>query len=524
MPLDRRLAGFLLHPTSLPGPFGIGDLGPQAYHFINWLHGAGLGYWQVLPLGPTGYGDSPYQCFSAFAGNPLLISPELLVNDGLLSREEATPPAFPEWKVDYGWVIPWKQQLLRKAHGRFARGGLVDIENRFRTFIDDPSVSVWLDDYALYMACKDANEGRCWCDWEPDLCARKPKALKKAREDCASDVEFYQFVQFLFFEQWGKLRQACHERHIEIIGDTPIYVAYDSSDTWANQHLFQLDKTGKPTFVAGVPPDYFSETGQLWGNPLYHWKKMARDGYAWWIQRLISTFRIVDILRIDHFRGFMGYYAIPFGSPTAQTGHWEKGPGAHFFEKVKGAIGALPIIAEDLGEITNDVPKVRDQFGLPGMKIMQFAWSTASEDPLIPEPGNTFLPHRHERNMVVYTGTHDNDTSVGWWHNSSKPNERRCMQHYLATDGNLANWDLIRAAFMSVANTAIFPAQDLLSLGSDARMNYPGNPNGNWSWRLSHGQLTQDLARQVREMTLLYDRCATPPEAALPPKPNLPLY
>lgn len=524
MSLDRRLAGLLLHPTSLPGPYGIGDLGPECTRFLDWMRDAGLAYWQVLPLGPTGYGDSPYQSFSAFAGNPLLVSPEVLMHEGLLTHDELVPPAFPLDRVDYGWVIPWKRSLLEKAFERYRQGGLASMRVRFEAFIKRPDIALWLEDYALYMACKDAHGGRPWNEWEEDLCAFKARAVKQARKDHADQIEFYRFAQFLFFDQWEGVRAAGRERAIEIIGDAPIYVAYDSADTWANQDLFELDKTGKPIAVAGVPPDYFSRTGQLWGNPLYNWKKMEKDGYAWWIARIKAILSVVDVVRIDHFRGFMGYYAVPFGEQTAENGDWVKGPGAGFFSALEKEFGAIPIIAEDLGEISDDVFEVRDQFNLPGMKVLHFAWSVADMNPVIPNPNHKFLPHRIDRNTVVYTGTHDNDTTLGWWRNSSTPEERMCMQVYLATDGNAANWDMIRAAFASVANTAVAPTQDVLGLGSEARMNMPGSAEGNWTWRLRHGQLTPDLASRIRTLTLLYDRCSNPPEKAIPDAAKKPLY
>lgn len=525
MPLDRRLAGILLHPTSLPGRFGIGDLGPAAYQFLEWMSSAGLAYWQVLPLGPTSYGDSPYQCFSAFAGNPLLVSPEFLVRDGLLADEDIAPPDFRYQPIDYGGVIHWKRDLLKKAFERWREGAASQLKPRYEQFVAREDVQRWLEDYALFMAAKDAHGGRAWNEWDKDLCSYKATALEKARRNYADDIAYHKFAQFLFFDQWDAIRAAAHERGIWIIGDAPIYVAFDSADTWANQKQFQLDAKGKPTHVAGVPPDYFSATGQLWGNPLYNWEKMERDKYAWWVARLRSIFALVDYVRLDHFRGFMGYYAVPFGLPTAETGEWVKGPSAKFFNAVsKEFAGELPIIAEDLGEITRDVTEVRKQFGMPGMVILQFAWVPASMDPMIPDPNHVFLPNRHEHHTVVYTGTHDNDTTLGWWRHSSQPHERACMQYYLATDGNAANWDLIRAAFMSVANTAVVPAQDFLDLDTDSRMNLPGRPEGNWGWRVRESELSSALADRIRRMALLYERCSNPPETAKPQAPKEPPY
>ncbi|MGB9691871.1 MAG: 4-alpha-glucanotransferase [Candidatus Sumerlaeaceae bacterium] len=522
--MDRRLAGILLHPTSLPGPFGIGDLGSQAYRFLEWMQSAGLAYWQVLPLGPTSFGDSPYQCFSAFAGNPLLISPEQLVAEGLLTPEEISPPPFPAHRVDYGWVIQWKRELLQKAFRRFFDDKFTWLREEFVRFAARQDVAKWLDDFALFMACKDSHGGAPWYTWEPELCSFRKSALQKARKQFAELIDYHRFAQFLFFRQWDALRAECHRRGIEMIGDAPIYVAYDSADVWAHQELFLLDEHGTPTHVAGVPPDYFSVTGQLWGNPIYNWKLMERQGFEWWVDRMRSIFALVDIVRLDHFRGFMGYWSVPYGSPTAETGQWVRGPGRKLFEVLKRYLGSLPIIAEDLGEITTDVVAVRKEFGFPGMRVMQFAWSVITTDPFVPDPNNPFMLHHHDANTVVYTGTHDNDTTIGWWRHSSKPEERTCMQLYLATDGNAANWDLIRASFMSVANTAIVPAQDFLGLDSDARMNFPGRAEGNWTWRLTEGQLTHDLARRIWSMLLLYERCAKPPDSVKQARPKEPLY
>jgi 4-alpha-glucanotransferase len=524
MPLDRRLAGILLHPTSLPGRFGIGDLGGEAYRFLDWMTEAGLAYWQVLPLGPTSFGDSPYQCFSAFAGNPLLVSPELLAEDGLLTAGEILPPPFPSDRVDYGWVIQWKGQLLRHAHDRFLASPPPEIVAAYDSFRAREDVAKWIDDFALFMACKDVHEGRPWNTWEPDLRSFKPDALSRVRTELADAIEFHRFAQFLFFDQWDSLRAECHKRGVEIIGDAPIYVAYDSADVWAHQDLFLLDNDGNPTHVAGVPPDYFSATGQLWGNPLYDWKRMAKDRYTWWADRMRSVLALVDIVRLDHFRGFMGYWSVPFGSPTAENGKWIRGPGAKFFAALREHLGGLPIIAEDLGEITTDVTEVRLKFELPGMRVMQFAWSVFSLDPLIPDPNDPFLPHRHDRNTVVYSGTHDNDTSLGWWRHSSTPAERMCMQVYLATDGNMANWDLIRASLMSVGNTAIIPAQDFLDLDTEARMNFPGRPEGNWTWRLADEQLSGELAKRVWASTILYERCLNPPDVVRAAEQKKPQY
>ncbi len=524
MALDRRRAGILVHPSSLPGHYGIGDLGQTAYRLLDWMENAGLTYWQILPLGPTSYGDSPYQCLSAFAGNPLLLSPDVLRHQGLLTLEETLPPDFPADRVDYGWVIGWKNGLLRRAHRRFREGGFPELVQRMEAFENRPDVKVWLEDYVLYRALKDAHEGKSWNQWPSQLRSREKKALDKARAELEEGTHFHRFAQFLFFDQWDSLRADAHRRGIEIVGDAPIYVSYDSADTWAHQDLFLLDAKGDPVAVAGVPPDYFSETGQLWGNPLYRWDKMAKNGYAWWADRLRSIFATVDTVRLDHFRGFMGYYAVPFGETTAVHGEWIKGPSAHFFSEMERQLGPLPIIAEDLGEITTDVTEVRTQFGYPGMKIMQFAFTVGGMEPVTADGGNPFPLHKHTPDMVVYTGTHDNDTTVGWWRESSTMQERMFMQLYLATDGNAPHWDLIRAAYMSVGCTAVIPAQDFLGLGSEARMNYPGRAGGNWTWRLKESDLSIALAEKVRGLGLIYERCLNPPASALPPEPKEPEY
>lgn len=524
MPLHHRRAGLLLHPTSLPGRFGIGDLGPECIRFLDWAQQTGLAYWQILPLGPTGYGDSPYQCFSAFAGNPLMVSPEILRDQGLI--EQALLDEWPDHRgwVDFGFIIDHKHHVLHLAHQKFKSTSGTDLHQRYEAWTQEPGVRLWLEDYALFKALKKENENRCWIDWPEAERRREPKALADARTRLKDDVEYQEFIQFLFFDQWRHIRQEASKRGILIIGDAPIYVSFDSADTWANQEQFQLDETGNPKFVAGVPPDYFSATGQLWGNPLYDWASMAKTGYKWWAQRMKAIFETVDIVRLDHFRGFMGYYAVPYGHDTAENGQWHRGPGDDFFKAMKNALGNLPIIAEDLGEITEDVTLVRRQFNFPGMVILQFAWAPARLHPMIADPNNEFLPHRHEYNSVVYSGTHDNDTSLGWWRNSSTPEERSAMQIYLSVDGNMANWDLIRCGMRSVANTFIVPAQDLLNLDSDARMNLPGRPAGNWTWRLNEGDLSQELSERYRELLLIYERSANPPEEAIPAPPKVPPY
>ena len=492
MTVEReRVSGILLHPTSLPGHYGIGELGTEARQFLDFLVAAGQKRWQVLPLGPTSYGDSPYQSFSAFAGNPLLISTERLLADGLLLAADLDDlPAFPESEVDYGWVITYKKTLLHRAYTR--------AKEQHYGANAPPWDAPWLDDYALFMALKDRNDGAVWGAWEAALVRREPAALAKARAELADEIGFYRFCQERFFADWRDLKREANEHGIAIIGDLPIFVAYDSVDVWTNQELFFLDDEARPTGVAGVPPDYFSETGQLWGNPLYHWDVMARDDYAWWVARLRTSLTLFDHVRIDHFRGFAAYWEIPADEPTAINGRWVPGPGAAFFEAVREQLGDLPIIAEDLGLITEDVLALRDHFDFPGMKVLQFSPSGAD---------NLYLPHHYEPNCVVYTGTHDNDTTRGWW-STANPDERNFLARYLGqrpVDETIA-WLLIRLAFSSVAQTAIVPLQDILGLGSEARMNTPGTSGGNWAWRYDPARLTPALQERLRDLTQLYSR------------------
>ena len=491
-----RSSGILLHPTSLSGAYGIGDIGPQAHRWVEFLADVGCGLWQVLPLGPTGFGDSPYQCFSAFAGNPYLVSPDELIEEGILSHDEiADRPDFPEENVDYGAIIPWKLDILDKAYAHFlqdASSKLVKAHQRFRE-----EQAHWLEDFALFMALKESHGGGSWVEWPAALRQRDTHALERAREDHADLIKRQVFRQFVFFRQWGKLRAHAHKRGIRIIGDVPIFVAHDSAEVWARPELFNLDSDGNPTVVAGVPPDYFSETGQLWGNPLYRWEVHAANKYAWWIDRFRAVLQLVDIVRLDHFRGFAGYWEVPAEEETAVNGRWMPGPGKHFFRILQEALGELPIIAEDLGVITPDVADMRDYFDLPGMIILQFAFYGDPEEP--------FLPHNHLKNRVVYTGTHDNDTTFGWFNRVSE-SERDFCRRYLGRDGQGIAWDMIRAAWSSVGVFALAPLQDFLGLGNEARMNYPGNPRGNWSWRMSKDAINQGLKGRLKEFNHLYQR------------------
>jgi len=514
----RRASGVLLHPTSLPGRYGIGDLGPTALEFVDLLAAGGQRLWQVLPLGPTGYGDSPYQCFSAFAGNTLLISPDRLIEDGLLTAAEAEATdigatdagAFrrPTATVDFPTVIAHRDSLWPRVLDRFEAAGATPLRERFERFC--VSQAHWLNDFALFMSVKAAHALAPWTEWDSEIALRHPAAMTRWSERCAREIRQHQLTQFLFFEQWGHVRDACHARGIQIMGDLPIFVAHDSADVWSRQELFRLDPDGQPEVVAGVPPDYFSATGQLWGNPHYKWDELARTRYAWWIERFRALLTLVDVIRIDHFRGFEAAWEIAAGSPTAINGKWVKGPGAALFEAVRSALQLeqLPLVAENLGVITPAVEALRRQFDLPGMAILQFAFGT---DPQAPD----FRPHNYPRNLVVYTGTHDNDTTVGWWtgevgHSTRTDEEireeREYVDRYLALDARAVHWEFIRAVMTSVANTAIVPVQDLLGLGSDARMNRPGTASGNWRWRLMPGQLTKEVMQRLGAMAETYER------------------
>jgi 4-alpha-glucanotransferase len=490
----------------LPGPFGIGDLGPEAYAFADFLRAGGQSLWQVLPLGPTGYGDSPYACYSAFAGNTLLISPERLITQGLLSPSDlpATSPA--NERVDFAQAHALKDNLLRKAYERYKRTTDTILRSAFETFAQQ--YADWLEDYALFRALKDAHGGIAWNEWEPALVRRTPAALARAREQLRDQVEAQMFYQFLFFRQWFALKNYCNEHGIQLVGDLPIFVAHDSADVWTNPEEFKLDRNGTPLVVAGVPPDYFSSTGQLWGNPLYNWDRMLANGFKWWIERVRATLKVVDIVRVDHFRGFAACWEIPGGDKTAERGQWVEAPGRELFGAIRKALGELPIIAEDLGVITPDVVALRDDFGFPGMRILQFGFGSDTK--------NIDLPHNYAPNVVAYTGTHDNDTTVGWFHSVAGEGstrtekqirrERKFCLDYLNTAGKEIHWDFIRTVLASVANTTVVPLQDVLGLGNEARMNLPNSSEGNWSWRVKPEALTVEIAERLRELTELYGR------------------
>jgi 4-alpha-glucanotransferase len=488
----------------------VGDLGPASIAFLDWAASAGQSLWQVLPLGPTGHGNSPYACLSSFAGNPLLISPQLLLAEGFAEPSDLRDiPRFPTQHVAFEDVVAWKDGLLRRCSERFFRHAEPGRLEELDSFALHPDQVPWIEDWALYCALKSLLGGKAWTEWPKPLRLRQPGALSEARRELAGEICHHKFLQFVFSLQWGRLRREANSRGILILGDIPIYAALDSADVWANAHLFYLDARGRPEEVAGVPPDYFSPTGQLWGNPLYHWDRMEREGFSWWIERIRANLRLVDILRLDHFRGFVDYWGIPATEQSAANGRWMTGPGAPFFEAVRMALGSLPLVAEDLGLITPAVTDLRRALGLPGMRVLQFAFTG--------EETNDNLPHRHEDLAIVYTGTHDNDTTLGWWTSSGAGDSTRsredverehdhCRRYLGMKDDREVHWAMIRAALASVADTAIVPMQDVLGLGSEARMNVPAVADGNWSWRLSWEAVTAERAAWLRELALTYGR------------------
>jgi 4-alpha-glucanotransferase len=500
----ERSAGILLHPTSLPGRYGIGDLGKEAYNFANFLITAGQKLWQVFPLGPTGYGDSPYQCFSAFAGNPLLISPELLKEDGFLNAEDLHHvPHFDPHKVDFGRVIDYKYKLLEKAFQKFKKDKS-DSEKSLGAF--EAANKDWLEDFAFFMAAKDYHGGKLWTEWDKELVLRKKDALRKWRDKLTEGILFHKFIHFLFFKQWDNLKKYVNKKGIKIIGDMPIFIAYDSADLWSHKDIFTVDKEGKLINVAGVPPDYFSTTGQRWGNPLFKWEEMEKDEFGWWRRRIVNVLKLVDIVRIDHFRGFDKFWQIPGDAPTAQKGKWVKAPGEKFFNTLKKHLGELPIIAEDLGLITKSVNELRDKFNFPGMKILQFAFGKGME--------KKFLPHNFVKNCIVYTGSHDNDTTRAYFEKAKLENSDiyQHAQKYLNYYGDDITFELIRTAYASSADTVILPMQDILNLGGEARMNFPGTLGNNWAWRFSWNQVPPELAEKYRNLAALYERPPEPEE------------
>jgi 4-alpha-glucanotransferase len=504
--LRRRASGLLLHPTSLPGAHGSGDLGAEAVRFVDFLALAGQRVWQMLPVGPPGFGNSPYSAGSAFAGSPLLLSLEGLAEAGFLDRAELANDTLPPGRIDWGTAITHREKYLARAAARCAAAPAAV---RAPVLAYREREARWLDDYALYSAIKRAHGGGPWIDWSEALRAREPAALAEARRDLAGDIERTVFEQWAFDLQWNAVREACRARGVALIGDIPIFVAHDSADVWQHQDLFHLDPGGRPTVIAGVPPDYFSATGQRWGNPLYRWGRMRARGFDWWIDRLRVTLSRFDAIRLDHFIGFSRNWEIPADEPTAIVGRWRRGPGAALFDAAKAALGDLPLIAEDLGLVTPRVRRLRRRYRFPGLRILQFAFGT---DPQAP----SFLPHAHDKNAVVYTGTHDNDTIVGWYRDrgdahsrtaAAVETERERALAYLHSDGTEVHWDFIRAGLQSVARLAVFPVQDVLGLDREARMNLPGTSERNWEFRLEPGALTPAVAERLRDLTKLYGRC-----------------
>lgn len=490
--MSERYSGILLHPTSLPSPYGIGDLGKGAYEFVDYLVEAGQKLWQTLPLGPTGFGDSPYQSFSAFAGQRLLISPQLLVQDGLLWVEDVQDvPDFPPRQVDYGWVLDYKNQLFEKAFNRFRNGAASDLVDQYEDFCKENEE--WLPDYAFFMACKDLHQGRNWLEWERELVNPTEQVRAQYEKQLSREIQYYCFLQFIFFKQWKAVKAYANEKGIRIIGDIPIFVSLDSADVWANKSMFQLDSNGYPLVVAGVPPDYFSETGQLWGNPLYDWKKHEKDDFSWWIARIKQQLKLFDILRVDHFRGFEAYWAVPYGEATAINGEWCKAPGKKLFTAIEKAFGRkIPIWAEDLGVITPEVEELRDEFAFPGMKVLQFAFEDLED--------NEMMPEHHIENGICYPGTHDNNTAIGWYQNIPMESKKK-VSKYTHAGGATIHWDLIRIALESKAKYTVIPMQDVLGLDSSARMNIPGVVARNWAWRFETSQIDEFWTKYLCKLT-----------------------
>lgn len=509
MNTNQRTAGILLHITSLPGRYGSGDMGREAYRFVDWLRGARQSVWQVLPLGPTGYGDSPYQCFSAFAGNPLLISLDLLADEGWLEPADLgeVPGAGAPDQVSFEQVTPFRRKALAASYARFQQQATMAERDEFDTFQE--TERDWLQDYALFMTLKESQGNGVWTSWPDEFRRRGDLAVLTAHSGLVHTIELHKYIQFQFYRQWFALKKYANKAGIRIMGDVPIFVAHDSADVWTHQAIFDLRSDGNPRVVAGVPPDYFSSTGQLWGNPLYRWPLLAKSGYAWWVKRMRAALTMFDMVRLDHFRGFEAYYEVPAGEPTAENGHWVPGPGADLFRVLERELGPLPLVAEDLGLITPPVEALRDELGFPGMRVLQFAFG--KDDKAI-----DYQPHNYVRHCVVYTGTHDNDTAVGWFRSQSGAGstrlasdieaERQFALKYLGSDGQEIHWDLIRAAWSSVAEMAIVPMQDLLGLGTEARMNLPGTSSNNWRWRLDPALLSEEPQRRLAEFTTMYGR------------------
>ena len=492
-----RASGILMGISSVPSKYGIGCFSKEAYEFVDILKEAGQKLWQILPLGQTGYGDSPYQSFSTFAGNPYFIDLETLIEDELLTKEECDQADFGEneEEIDYEKIYNARFKVLKLAYARAKKNGLME-SKAYRTYLEEEKA--WLADYALYMAVKDSFDGKSWDQWEEDIRLRKPEAIAAYQEQLSAEIDFYEFLQYLFAGQWAGLKTYANEQGIEIIGDIPIYVAFDSADTWANPKLFQLDREGRPIGVAGCPPDCFSETGQLWGNPLYDWKYHKKTGYEWWMQRIAYCYQLYDVLRIDHFRGFDEYWFVPYGDPTAQNGHWEKGPGYELFAVMKKKLGKKKVIAEDLGFLTPSVIRLVKKTGYPGMKILQFAFDAGND--------SEYLPHNYDKNCVVYTGTHDNDTTVGFIQNMPEKDKKFAKKYLGHKNDKKLCFEIVRAALSSCADTAFIPMQDYLELDSSARINIPSTLGCNWKWRMDKEALDPKLAKKIYKMAKLYGR------------------
>ncbi|WP_432405120.1 4-alpha-glucanotransferase [Wukongibacter sp. M2B1] len=490
----KRGSGILLHITSLPSPYGIGDFGEEAYKFVDFLEKAGQKYWQILPLGMTSYGDSPYQSFSAYAGNPYFIDLNKLIEDGFLKESEVENIVLncDETKVDYEEIFYNRIPILKIAYGR----AMYKIKDEVLEF-KEKNID-WIDDFSLYMAVKEDFDLRSWQEWDEDIRLRKPEAIKYYKENFTEEINFWVYLQYEFFKQWKCLKKYANDKGIKIIGDIPIYVAEDSADVWSNSELFLLDDENRPVKVAGCPPDAFSETGQLWGNPIYNWYEIEKRGFDWWIKRIEGNYKLYDILRIDHFRGFESYWEVPYGEKTAVNGEWVKGPGIKLFNAIKEALGNINVIAEDLGYLTEEVLRFRKESGFPGMKVLQFAFDTREE--------SDYLPHNYEKNCIVYTGTHDNDTAAGWFENADKDDINNAIKYLGLNKEEGYNWGFIRGAWGSVGSLAIAQMQDFLGLGTEARMNVPSTLGGNWQWRLRKYDLAEELAEKIYRMTKLYGR------------------
>lgn len=497
----ERSAGVIMHIASLPGKFGIGTFGKEAYEYVEFLYKSGMRYWQILPLGQTGYGDSPYQSFSAFAGNPYFIDFDILKDEGILSKAEYINENYGdnEEYIDYGLLFNIKYIVLRRAYENFKKSHNFLLKEYFESFKEENNW--WLDNYSLYMAVKGKFNLASWQEWDDDIKKRRPEAIELYRNELSDEIEFWSFIQFLFFKQWNELKSYANEKGIKIIGDMPIYVAEDSADVWSNPEAYLIyEETLKPISIAGCPPDAFSETGQLWGNPLYDWNYMEKTGYKWWIKRVEESLKIYDVVRIDHFRGFESYWEIPYGDTTAINGKWVKGPGIKLFNAIKESLGEINVIAEDLGFLTNEVKEFLEETGFPGMKVLQFAFDEREE--------SNYLPHTYTNNCIAYTGTHDNDTFRGWFElTGNKSDVKYCKEYLALTEEEGYNWGFIRGTWASVADVSIALMQDFLNLGNETRVNFPSTLGGNWKWRIKEGSYNTELADKIYKYTKMYGRC-----------------